>query len=213
MLEATKPDGQGKAMLNQYDGWRNGQTACPESDFTKPSQLCPRVHLWAAPDSMSSECEVSDFLFSLVRLLKPSVVLETGCFLGATSVAIGHALKSNEHGRLVTCDIDAGLVEQVHELAKRFQLPINVTHCDSASLINRTKSIDLAFIDSGEDRANEVTSLIPKMTRFGVIALHDTAPHQWQVEEEYFESRGLQCLYMNTPRGLTLFQRRRSWRA
>jgi hypothetical protein len=40
-------------MLNQYDGWRNGQTACPEGAFTKPTPLCPRVHLWAAPDIMA----------------------------------------------------------------------------------------------------------------------------------------------------------------
>jgi predicted O-methyltransferase YrrM len=157
---------------------------------------------------MSSECEVTDFLYALVKLLKPRIVLETGCFLGATSVAIGRALESNRYGRLVTCDVDPGLVDHVTELASRLRLPIDVFHNDSIKLMRRLQAIDLAFVDSGQDRAPEVTALIPKMTRFGIIALHDTAPHQRQAEHEYFESKGLKYMYMNTPRGLTLFQRR-----
>jgi predicted O-methyltransferase YrrM len=193
---------------NQYVHWEVGGTVFPESTFTKPTAFCRRTHLWSAPDEMSSECEVSEFLYALVRLLKPTVVLETGCFIGATSVAIGRALDSNNYGRLVTCDSDAELVAQVKKLVLQLRLPIQVLHARSTDVIKRIQSVDLAFIDSGEDRAAEVTALVPKMAPFGIIALHDTAPHQWQVDNKYFESRGLQCLYMNTPRGLTLFQRR-----
>ena len=136
-------------------------------------------------------------------------MLETGCFLGATSIAIGRALQSNRYGRLVTCDTNGDLAAQVRSVTHQLGLPIQVFHAASIEVIKRTKSVDLAFIDSGEDRAAEVVGLIPKMTRFGVIALHDTAPHQWQIDDDYFESQGLRCMYMNTPRGLTLFQRRR----
>jgi predicted O-methyltransferase YrrM len=195
-------------MNNQYDGWAGRQDALSENAFTNPTALCPRVDLWSAPDDMSSECEVTDFLYSLVRLLKPKIVLETGCFLGATSGAIGHALKRNKYGRLITCDVDPGLADHVTKLARRLRLPIDVLHADSSQAIRRLQAIDLAFVDSGEDRPKEILSLIPKMSAFGIIALHDTAPHHRLVEHDYFESRGLKYIYMNTPRGLTLLQRR-----
>lgn len=193
-------------QTGQVLSWGDSAVVYPESTFTKPNALCRRVHLWSAPDSMSSECEVTEFLYALVRLLKPTVVLETGCFLGVTSVAIGNALKSNRHGRLVTCDADGEMVAHVRQLARSSRLPIQVLHAGSETVIRQIRTVDLAFIDSGYDRAAEVTALVPRMARFGVIALHDTAPHQWDISNEYFESLGLQCLYMNTPRGLTLFQ-------
>jgi predicted O-methyltransferase YrrM len=195
-------------MAVRYDNVMNGTRSSAESEFTEPSPICPRVDLWSAPDAMSSECEVTEFLYALVRLLKPTVVLEAGCFLGATSVAIGRALKINRHGRLITCDIDASLVLHVKHLASRFQLPIEAMHSASTALITKTQSVDLAFVDSGANRVREVRLLIRKMSRFGVIALHDTAPHQWRIGNRYFDAHGLQGLYMNTPRGLTLFQRR-----
>jgi len=193
-------------MHNERAYTTTRRQVCSESAFTKPTRLCRRVDLWSAPDAMSSECEVTDFLYALVRLLKPKVVLETGCFLGVTSVAIGRALETNGYGRLVTCDLDGDLVAEVNQLAASLRLPIESVHASSTEVIGSLVSVDLAFVDSGYDRAAEVTSLIPKMSRFGIIALHDTAPHQWQVDDAYFESQGLRCLYMNTPRGLTLFQ-------
>jgi predicted O-methyltransferase YrrM len=184
-----------------------GRQLSSESAFTQPTSFCSRVELWSAPDAMSSECEVTDFIYALVRLLKPEVVLETGCFLGVTSVAIGRALATNGFGRLVTCDLEADFVAGLRTKASSLHLPIECIHAESTEVIAGLTSVDIAFVDSGYDRAAEVTALIPKMSRFGIIALHDTAPHQWQVEDEYFESQGLRCLYMNTPRGLSLFQK------
>lgn len=195
-------------MPAQYGGLLNATRQSPESAFTEPSTICPRVDLWSAPDCMSSECEVTEFLYALVRLLKPAVVVETGCFIGATSVAIGRALKINRHGRLISCDLDAELVTHVREAVTSFQLPVQVNHCASMALISKLSTVDLAFVDSGTNRLREVRALAPKMSRFGVIALHDTAPHHWQFGNSHFESHGLQGMYMNTPRGLTLFQKR-----
>jgi predicted O-methyltransferase YrrM len=195
-------------MSAQYDGLMNPTRPSAESAFTEPSSICPRVDLWSAPDCMSSECEVTEFLYALVRLLKPAIVVETGCFLGATSVAIGRALKINRHGRLLTCDLDAALVAQVRKVVSGLGLAVEVRHCASMTLIAKVPQVDLAFVDSGANRVQEIRSLAPRISRFGIIALHDTAPHQCQFGSRHFESNGLQGMYMNTPRGLTLFQRR-----
>lgn len=193
-------------MPAEYD-FMNLSRPSAESAFTPPSSICPRADLWSAPDGMSSECEVTEFLYALVRLLKPAVVLETGCFLGATSVAMGRALKINRHGRLISCDLDAALVTHVRQQVTALQLPVEVRHCASMALIRQVLQVDLAFVDSGTNRAQEIRSIAPRLSRFGLIALHDTAPHQCNFGRRHFERNGLQGMYMNTPRGLTLFQR------
>src|ERR1044071_5258126 len=78
----------------------------PESDDVKPYPACPDPGLWVARDSTASEIELGDFLYGLVRLIKPKTVLETGCYLGDTSVRIAQALKKNGYGMLMTCDIE-----------------------------------------------------------------------------------------------------------
>jgi len=53
----------------------------------------------------SSETEVHELLFALVRSLKPDNVLEIGTFEGDTALAIARALKENKLGHLTTTDI------------------------------------------------------------------------------------------------------------
>ena len=175
-----------------------------EEDFTARSAFCKRVDLWHATDSMASEMEVSDFMYSLVRLLKPGMVVETGCYTGVTSMRMARALKTNRHGRLATCDIQENLVEEMNQAARRRCLPLEAFCISGLELIGRCDAIDLAFIDSGGNREDEVARARAKMNRFGVIALHDTAPHH--PESRIQDAIDLPWLYMNTPRGLTLFQ-------
>ena len=175
-----------------------------EGRFTQSSRFCPRVDLWHATDSMAAETEVSDFMYSLVRLLKPKVVIETGCYTGVTTLRMARALKANRYGHLSTCDIEQEHVDEMNEISRRRSLPLEAFRTTGLELIGRFDSIDLAFIDSGGDRAAEIAKVLRRMGRFGVVALHDTAPHHW--ESGIQESVKLPYLYMNTPRGLTLFQ-------
>jgi predicted O-methyltransferase YrrM len=175
-----------------------------EQDFTPASALCSRVDLWRAADSMASEIEVSDFMYSLIRLLKPALVVETGCYTGVTTLRMARALKSNRYGRMETCDIRADFVAAMNHAAQRRSLPLAAFCMSGVELIGRFDTIDLAFIDSGGNREAEVGRVARRMKRFGVIALHDTAPHH--PESRIQDSVGLPYLYMNTPRGLTLFQ-------
>ena len=173
-----------------------------EQRFTASNTLCPRTHLWHATDAMAPETEVADFMYALVRLLKPGLVLETGCYLGFTAVRMAQALKENGYGRLVTCDIEERYVSELNVRSE--DLPLEAFRTSGVELLARFESIDLAFIDSGGDREKEVRQAARRMGRFGVIVLHDTAPNQ--TESGIPKSVGLPHLYMNTPRGLTLFQ-------
>jgi len=153
---------------------------------------------------MASEMEVSDFMYSLIRLLKPGIVLETGCYTGVTTLRMARALKTNRYGRMATCDVRENLVAEINHASRRRSLPLEAFSESGVELISRFDAIDLAFIDSGGDRQEEVSRVRAKMNRFGVIALHDTAPHH--PESRIQNSIDLPWLYMNTPRGLTLFQ-------
>src|SRR5437870_1468065 len=57
-------------------------------------------------DSGATEVEVSEFLWGLVRLLKPKQILETGCYTGVSSLFMAQALKDNGFGGLVTLEIE-----------------------------------------------------------------------------------------------------------
>jgi hypothetical protein len=117
---------------------------------------------------------------------------------------MARALKTNRYGRLATCDLCQELVSEMNQAASRRNLPMEAWCMSGVDLIGRLEAIDLAFIDSGGDREAEIAGAIPRMSRFGVIALHDTAPHH--PESSIQHSLNLPYLYMNTPRGLTLFQ-------
>ena len=61
----------------------------------------PRVY-----DDLSMTREEQEFIYGLVRALKPMLVVETGTYRGLTAEAIGNALADNGTGDLVTVEIN-----------------------------------------------------------------------------------------------------------
>lgn len=128
---------------------------------------------WTGLDVNASEYELGDFMYGLVRLLKPGMVVETGCQWGETSHRIGMALRDNDptghYGLLNTCDTDIGMVETTKE--KCAQLPVNVFHQDALSMV-RCGSWDLAFIDHSGDREEVLAEI--NINPAGIVILHDS---------------------------------------
>ena len=58
-------------------------------------------------DSMTAEVEVLEFLRTLVTTVKPELVVETGSFLGVSTLWIAEALRANGGGKIVSCEYDA----------------------------------------------------------------------------------------------------------
>lgn len=150
---------------------------------------------YSAPDAMATEYEVADFMYGLVRLLKPEVLIETGCYRGDMSVVIGKALLANGSGCLYTCDTDPEMVNITENRVKN--LPVKVIQCTGHSLCNYTESVDLAFLDSSGDRFQEALAL--KMSDSGVVVLHDA------IRPYDLESIFPRVVSMPTPRGLKIF--------
>src|SRR5665213_1629896 len=85
-----------KQWANEYDDSIAGQFV--QSESSEPHSLYPTE--WAVAQ------ETAVFLYLLVRLRRPSLVVETGVANGISSTSILLALAKNGHGRLVSIDVD-----------------------------------------------------------------------------------------------------------
>lgn len=133
-------------------------------------------HGWTVEDDASSEVELRVLLTALMYMLKPKIVVETGCFLGRATVALAIGLGRNDPpGQLVTCDVDADMVEATRERLER-ELG-SVRHGDVEVLNCRGDKVpelpeaDFIFCDSDyRCRAREIELAKPG----AIVLVHDT---------------------------------------
>jgi predicted O-methyltransferase YrrM len=90
-----------KVML-QHE--RSGGNLQPEYHRATPE--CPHPQRWSMIDSMTAEVEVLEFLRTLVTTTKPELVVETGTFMGVSTLWIAEALRTNGFGRIISCEYD-----------------------------------------------------------------------------------------------------------
>ena len=168
--------------------------------------------MWSTRDEQGAETETSEFMYGLIRLIKPAVVVETGSYLGDTTIAIAKALKENNHGKLYSCDINGSYAKEVNEWLEKEGLQEwgEVLLITGKELIAHLgNQIEFAFIDSGGEkgvRENEIKTLIPFMKPLQMFALHATAPQHVGMNA-VANAIQLPKVYFNCPRGLTLFQK------
>ena len=63
-------------------------------------------------DSMTAEVEVLEFLRTLVTTIKPNLVVETGTFMGVSTLWIAEAMRLNGFGRIISCEYDPKVFER-----------------------------------------------------------------------------------------------------
>lgn len=95
-------------------------------------------------DDMAVEVEVAEFLYALVRLLKPQKVLESGSGRGLASVHIAAALKDNGAGELVTFEPMGEYQVKAKERLEGY--PAEVL---PGSTLDYDIECDMVFLDSG----------------------------------------------------------------
>jgi predicted O-methyltransferase YrrM len=191
--------------------------AVRESAFTAPHAGCPRPELWNAPDSDSTEVEVSELVGALVRALQPELVVETGTAYGYTAVRIGLALMRNGHGRCVSLETDGARAAHArHRLLETGVLPAVVEVREQSSLDYEPEDkIGFAWFDSlYELRVDEflryyALGCLPAGT---IVGFHDTTSglrqHHLDVRAEIDNrlANRVTALYLPTPRGVGLCQ-------
>jgi hypothetical protein len=122
---------------------------------------------------------VSALVHRFVLGIGARTVLETGCFMGATSAWIHDALKRLGGGRFYLCDIDRDRLTAANTRLAELDSPVEIIprHCDALDFLRTTKdTFDLAWVDDNHEKPHvekELTLLYPKMAPGGVILGHD----------------------------------------
>jgi predicted O-methyltransferase YrrM len=140
-------------------------------------------------------------------------VVETGTFLGVSTLWIAEALRINGFGRIVSCEYDSQVFAAAKEKieASEFRDLIDLRN-ESSLEMNVDGTIDLFFSDSDMPiREQEVRRYLPQISPFGLILMHDASSHLKQVREAALklERDGLiSAVLLPTPRGLVVAQKR-----
>ena len=76
------------------------------TEYHRATPECPNPSLWHMYDSMTAEAEVLEFLRTLVTTLKPNLIVETGAFLGVSTIWMAEGLREDGFGHIVSCELD-----------------------------------------------------------------------------------------------------------
>jgi predicted O-methyltransferase YrrM len=190
---------------------RRGEQVQPEYHRRTPE--CAHPEHWSMYDSMTAEVEVLEFLRTMVTTVKPELVVETGTFLGVSTLWIAEALKHNGFGRVVTCEYDPVVFAKAKERIDGSGLSQWIECRNESSLEMKVEgTIDLLFSDSDMPiREQEVRHFLPQVNPNGVILMHDASSHLKIVREAALklEREGLiSVVLLPTPRGLVVAQKR-----
>jgi predicted O-methyltransferase YrrM len=182
-------------------------------EYHRPTPECPHPERWSMFDSMTAEVEVLEFLRALVTTAKPNLIVETGTFLGVSTLWMAEGMRQNGFGRIVSCEFDPKVYAAAKEKieASEFSDLIDLRHQSSLEM-QVEGTIDLFFSDSDLPvREQEVRHFLPQISPFGLIVMHDASSHLKQVREAALklEANGLiSVVFLPTPRGLVVAQKR-----
>jgi predicted O-methyltransferase YrrM len=169
------------------------------ADFSEDRAKMPGIDGFSSFNDAGVECETGEFLYSLVRLLKPENVLETGTHWGIGASYMGMGLKHNGRGHLDT-------VEFLPEIHSRAMLRIatlkliafvtchlmDVALFDPKSYLmagnygpmERNRLYQLILLDTEpQTRFQELIKFERYLEPGGFIFIHDLNRHMAQVDE------------------------------
>ena len=134
-------------------------------------------------------------LYTFVRALKPASVLEVGTHIGASTLQIAQALKTNGGGHLTTVDIydvnhpadgawkkyqaPRALASMLEELGLDNRVTFNAE--GALNFLKKTDlNFDMIFLDGDTAAASvyqEVSLALKHLSQDGIIILHNYCPH------------------------------------
>lgn len=186
----------------------------------------PRAHLFNLPAGFGPGCmstAEAEFVWAVVRLVKPSRALETGCEGGLTTCAIAQALADNGAGILDTVELEPTWRAHTAENLSRLGLADRVALHPGNSLDfirteNAGDAYQFALLDSSiATRLEEFDLLMERalLAPGSFVLLHDTNPHHPMragapLFVDYIATRPyaprIRTVDLPSPRGLTLIE-------
>ena len=172
------------------------------------------------------ECEVGEFLYSLVRIQKPKNILETGTHFGVSSTYLSLGLKHNRIGGFVTT-LDTVYHKQAKEIHEKLEVNSFIKQIEMDVRDFKTnEQFDIILLDTEPIlRFDEFVRYYDNLVKGGIIIIHDLHPHlsyntnyinnmqHWPYGDfrtrlgSYIKNHLIQTISFKTPRGLTMFQK------
>lgn len=195
-----------------------------EGHWDKP--LDPTIPGYTSFNDAGIETETGEFLYAMVRLLKPERVLETGTHWGVGAAYMGQALKDNKHGQLDTIEFLPEIHNRAKERIIKLELMTQVLcHLGDVAQFNPPPEMKykLILLDTEpQTRFAELIKFYPNLEPGGFVFIHDLHQHMHQIENtehgfawpygklpkeiiQLVKSGELRPIHFETPRGLTGF--------
>jgi len=164
------------------------------------------------------DCETGEFLYGLVRIVKPRLILETGTRIGISTRYLALGLKDNELGEIITIERDGVCMDIAERKIESSGLSDQVrafVRLESLDFGPKDLAFDMLYLDSEpEYRYHELVHFWPNLSPGGVIVIHDLP----FLDHEGFgpmpdpivymlEIRQLRAMNFPTCSGLTLMQK------
>lgn len=152
---------------------------------TAPWALCSDPSLWSELDpGGGTEIETLYFLETMVQLLKPEVIVETGTMYGASAAALARGVRANGFGHIWSYEVDQNWIKTAKHFLKGEKLNKYVTILKQDSLTvewPEDKPIDLLFIDGATERVVEFKHFSQWLSYRGIALCHDAGEpfHRW----------------------------------
>lgn len=184
-----------------------------QSEWVPPTPECAHPERWQMLDPQSAEMEVLDLLESLIKAVKPELIVETGTFIGHSAIRMARALKANGFGKIVTIEYDPVVFAKAKEHIDASGVAAWIDNRNASSLdVTVHGVIDLLYSDSDLNiREREVRRFLPQIKPRGLVLIHDASSHFKVVREAALrlETEGLlSVVLLSTPRGLCIAQKR-----
>ena len=170
-------------------------------------------------DDGSAEVEVLEFLYSLVRIVKPNNILETGTYWGFTAAYMALGLRDNGKGEIDTIEFAKENLDKAKTLWDKLSLNNFVIPHEIPSLDFVTdKKYELVLLDTEPMlRFQELEKFWDNIVPGGIIVIHDLswdlgsgAPQFWlhkEIIDQKIKDNELQVINFLTPRGITILQK------
>lgn len=193
-------------------------------------KLEPTNSEYSMINSGGVELEVGEFIYGLVRMIKPNSVCETGTHKGVGSSYIGLALSDNGKGHLDTIEFDSQFYDEDHYMWDSLGIGNYITlhqmRVEDFDLSG--KMFDIIFLDTEPNlRFNELLKFWDNLKPGGIVLIHDLGAGMGQTGIEVngqkdwpfgtlpdkvkklISTHELQSFHFSTPRGLYMAQKKR----
>ena len=190
--------------------------------------LEPTDSRYACNNTGGVELEVGEFLYGLVRMMKPERILETGTHQGIAASYLAAALKKNGSGHLDTIEWEGEHLNTARERWAELGLEKFITfHIENSLDFCARHLYDIIFLDTEPQiRFEELLNFEDKLKEGGILMIHDLGGGMCQVDNQELgfgwpfgklpegiidlvKEDSLRPFHFATPRGLTCFYRPR----